>query len=189
MPANTHQISNNSNSRRRCAPPLMRRALEILAWAGILVSIAGCGVAIAPIVPPLAGTPGCPNPMAVIKSFYDSNDAGQYDASLALLAPDATLATWGEGVNGRHWAERTLTGEEPIRTVLGNRGLRRSSGQPDAPIFHETEAKISGDQVAFMLRPDRLGPYGRQYDPYAVTAVFQGCQIKSLTVVERFTAP
>jgi len=122
--------------------------------------------------------------MAIIKTFYDSNDASQFERSLALFAPDATLSSWAEGVNGRHWQEKHLTGSEQIRSVLENRGLRRASGQPDAPIFHETEARISGDQVTFMLRPDRLSPDGRPYNPYKVEAVFLACKIKSLTVIE-----
>ncbi len=149
-------------------------------------------------MPPLATTPTpavvaapiltetllCPDPMAIIKAFYDSNDASQFEASLAFLIPDATLSTWAEGMNGRHWQEQHLIGQEQIRTVLGKRGLRRISGQPDAPIFHETGAKISGNQVTFMLQPDRLSPDGRPYNPYRVQVFFDGCKIKSLTVIE-----
>ena len=184
----------------------MTRAITILAWAGFIVLIAGCSaagsqpstIAVSPTASPLAatptpatvaalmliGTPPCPDPMAIIRAFYDSNDASQFDASFAFLTADATLSFWAEGVNGRHWQEKHLTGKEQIRTVLGNRGLRRTSGQPDAPIFHETEARVSGDQVTFMLRPDRQSPDGRPYNPYGVEAVFHGCKIKSLTVIE-----
>jgi hypothetical protein len=183
----------------------MTRAIAILAWAGFIALIAGCSttrsqpstIAVSPTAPPLAatltaavaapmltGTLLCPDPMAIIKAFYDSNDASQFDASFAFLTTDATLSSWAEGVNGRHWQEKHLTGKEQIRTVLGNRGLRRTSGQPDAPIFHETEAKISGDQVTFILRPDRLSPDGRPYNPYKVEVIFLGCKIKSLTVIE-----
>ena len=122
--------------------------------------------------------------MAAIEAFYDLNDASRFDASLALLASGATLSSWAEGVNGRHWQEKHLTGKEQIRPLLGNRGLRRTSGQPDAPIFRETEAQTSGDHVTFMLRPDRLSPDGRPYNPYKVEAVFHGCEIVSLTIIE-----
>ena len=184
----------------------MTRAITILAWAGSIVLIAGCRTAgslpsttaVSQTTPPLAatptptvvaapmltGTPPCPDPMAIIKAFYDSNDASQFDASFAFLTTDATLSSWAEGINGRHWQEKHLTGRQQIRTVLGDRGFRRTSGQPDAPTFHETEAKVSGSQVTFMLRPDRLGPDGRPYNPYRVEATFLGCKIKSLTVIE-----
>ncbi len=184
----------------------MTRAIAILASVGCIVLMAGYSavesqpdaVAVSPAALPLIVTPApvavaapsltgispCTDPMAIIKAFYDSNDASQYDASIALLTSDATLTSWAEGVNGRHWQERRLSGKEQIRTVLSNRGLRRISGQRNAPIFHEAEAKISGDQVTFMLRPDRLGRDGRPYNPYRVEAVFVGCKIKSLTVIE-----
>ena len=184
----------------------MARAIAILAWAGFIALIAGCNTAgllpgataVSPATPPLAatptptataapmltGTPPCPDPLAIIKAFYDSNDSSQFDASFAFLTADAILSSWAEGANGRHWQEKHLTGRQQIRTVLGDRGFRRTSGQPDAPTFHETEAKVSGDQVTFMLRPDRLSPDGRPYDPYSVAAVFLGCKIKSLTVIE-----
>jgi hypothetical protein len=175
-------------------------AIAKLTRTGLMLLIASSMLAATPlpldapvpaaqIAPLLPGIQICPNPMAVIKAFYDANDASQYDASLALLTPDITLASWGEGVNGRHWTERHLTGKEQIRPFLAERGLRRSSGTPESPIFHETEFMVSGKQVTFMLRPDRVGPNGREYDPYAVTIVFRGCKIASLTVVERFTAP
>ncbi len=137
------------------------------------------------IAPVVTGTPICPNAMDIIKAFYDANTASQYDTSLTYLTPDATLTTWAEGVEGRHWRETTLTGPEQIRASLGNLGLRRTSttGQPDA-IWHETEAVLSGNQVNFMMRPDRLGVRGKPHNPYQVKAVFEGCKIKSLTVVE-----
>jgi hypothetical protein len=122
--------------------------------------------------------------MAVMKAFYDSNDASQFEASFSLLTPDASVSTWAEGVHGRHWQEKHLTGEDQIRSVLGNRGFRRVSEKPGAPIFHETEAHICGERVTFMLRPDRLSPDKRPYNPYGVEATFQGCKIKSLSVIE-----
>ncbi len=122
--------------------------------------------------------------MAVIRAFYDSNDASQFDASLAFLTADAAVSSWAEGENGRHWQETHVSGRDQIRAVLANRGFRRASGQPDAPIFHETEAKVAGDRVTFMLRPDRLSPKGRSYNPYNVDAVFVGCKMRSLQVIE-----
>jgi hypothetical protein len=182
------------------------KKMAIFTWAGFIVLIVGCSaagsqpgsVAVSPAAPSLAATPTpadvaapmltgtspCPDPMGIIKAFYDSNDASQYDASLELLTADATFSSWAEGVNGRHWQEKHLTGKEQIRTVLSKRGLRRTSDQPDTPIFHETEARIIGDQVTFMLRADRLSPDGRLYNPYKVETVFLGCKIKSLTVIE-----
>ncbi len=168
----------------------------MLAWVGFIVlrhSVVVSSMAllftvtptpIAAATPAATGTSPCPDPMAIIKAFYDSNDASRYDASIALLTSDATLTFWAEGVNGRHWQERRLTGKKQIRAVLSNRGLRRASGERNTPIFHEAEAKISGDQVTFMLRADRLGRDGRPYNPYRVEAVFVGCKIKSLTVIE-----
>jgi hypothetical protein len=180
---------------------LMKRAIAILVLTGFMLLIAGdlTGTATTPppgaspasadlVAPLLPGIQPCLNPRGVIRAFYDANDAGNSDASLALLTPDANLTTYAEGVNGRHWKEITLSGEQ-IRGVLGRRGLRRDSGIPDQPVFHETEFKLTENQAFFMLRPDRTGPGGRQYDPYEVTAVFLGCKIKSLTVVERFTVP
>ena len=175
-----------------------KKVIAILAWAGCVAWMTGCSnagsrpstVAVAATPAPAAvATPMltgtfCPDPMAIIKAFYDSNDASQFDASLAFLAADVTLSSWAEGVNGRHWQEKHLTGKEQIRTVLGNRGLRRTSGQSDAPIFHETEARVSGDQVTFMLRPDRQSPDGRPHNPYKVEVVFDGCKIRSLAVIE-----
>jgi hypothetical protein len=46
---------------------------------------------------------------------------------------------------------------------------------------------VSGDQVSFMLEPDRQRPNGKPYNPYRVEAVFEGCKIKSLTVIDSVT--
>jgi hypothetical protein len=151
------------------------RAFAALAGAGMLVLLSGCGT---------ARTSPCRDPLAVIQAFYDANDASRFEASLSLLTPDATVTTWAEGVHGRHWQERRLTGREQILGVLATRGFRRASGQPGAPIFHEAEARVTGERVSFMLRPDRLSPGQRPYNPYGVEAVFSGCRIKSLTVIE-----
>ena len=169
----------------------LTRTFAILASLGFIVMMAGCSPAGVqpPVSPNPTTTPSCPNPLAVIKAFYDANDASQYDASLALLTPDITLASWAEGVNGRHWQEKHLAGKDQILPLLAQRGLRRASEEPSDPIFHETEAKVSGDLVTFMLRPDRLSPDGKQYNPYKVEAIFLGCKIKSLTVIMYFTVP
>ncbi len=101
-----------------------------------------------------------------------------------MLSPDAIVATWAEGVNGRRWQERHLTGREQLRGVLDKRGFRRIPEQTGGPVFRETEAKVSGEGVTFMLRPDRLGRDDKPYNPYKVEAVFAGCKIQSLTVIE-----
>ncbi len=121
--------------------------------AALPLTVTPTPVAVA--APILTGISPCTDPMAIIKAFYDSNDASRYDASITFLTSDATLTSWAEGVNGRHGQERRLSGKEQIRTVLSNRGLRCTSGHWNASISHEAEAKISGDQVTFMLRPDR----------------------------------
>ena len=131
----------------------------------------------------------CPGYLAVIKAFYDANDEGRYDDSLNLLKEDASVATWGEGVHGRHWQETHLTGRNNIRAVLGNRGFRRILAQPDTPIYQDTEFQIKNNQVDFYLRPDRLGPDGRPHNPYEVTATIDDCKIQTLQVIEWFTSP
>lgn len=134
-------------------------------------------------------TSTCPGYLAVIKAFYDANDEGSYDDSLSLLKLDASVVTWGEGVHGRHWHETHLTGMDNIRTVLSNRGFRRIQEQPDATVYHESEFQITGNQVVFYLRPDRLGRNGQPHNPYMVTIIMDGCKIQTMDVVERFTAP
>ena len=134
-----------------------------------------------------AAAAGCPDAMAVIKSLYDADSAGQFDTSLALFSDDATFASWSQGVNGHHMIEKHLTGKQQIRTVLGNPGLVRSSGTPNAPVFQQSEVTTSGNQVTFMLRPDRLRTNGKPYNPYQVQVIFEGCKIKSLTVIEMIT--
>jgi hypothetical protein len=83
--------------------------------------------------------------------------------------------------------ERHLTGKGEIRKALGDPGLRRAAGRPGGPVYRETAAKVSGDRVAFSLRPDRLGPEGKPFHPYQVAVRLAGCKIKSLTVVELVT--
>jgi hypothetical protein len=129
----------------------------------------------------------CPDPMATITALYDANDASRFDRSLRLFTTDATLSTWAEGVNGYHARERRLTGKKEIRAALREPGLRRTTDRPDGPIYRETEVKVAGNRVTFMLRPDRLRPNGKPYNPYRVEAVFVGCKIKSLAVIDSVT--
>jgi hypothetical protein len=131
----------------------------------------------------------CPGFQAVIQAFYDANDAKRSADSLSLLTPDAEVVTGGEGVNGRHWDETHITGQENIKPVLEKRGFRRIFDQPGAPTYHEADFTISANQAVFFLRPDQLAADGRPHNPYMVTAIFDGCKIRTLEVVERFTAP
>ncbi len=166
----------------------MKKAVKIVAWTGLIILLMGCSVAKAQSGTTADVTPtsaGCPDLASLVKSFYDANDAAQFDTSLALLADDATLDSWAQGINGHHMTQKHLVGKEQIRAVLGNPGLRHISGQPNGPIFHETGLQVSGNKVDFALEPDRAHPNGRPYNPYTVEIVFEGCKIKSLTVIER----
>jgi len=166
----------------------MKEATQIIVWTGLIILLVGCSVAqaqsgaVADVTPTSAG---CPDPASIVKAFYDANDAAQFDASLALLADDATLDSWAQGINGHHMVQKHLVGKDQIRAVLGNPGLRRNSDQPNSPIYHETGLQVSGNKVTFGLEPDRAHPDGRPYNPYTVEIVFEGCKIKSLTVIER----
>ena len=168
----------------------MKKAIQIIASAGLMVLLASCSVAQAQQkVTADATTPmpaDCPDAASIVKTFYDANDASKFDTSLALLADDATLDSWAQGINGHHMVQKHLVGKEQIRAVLGNSGLRHISSQPNGPIFHETDLQVSGNKVTFALEPDRVHPNGgRPYNPYTVEIVFEGCKIKSLTVIER----
>lgn len=129
----------------------------------------------------------CADREGIIKDLYDSTDSLQFEKSLSFFSTDAELITWAEGIHGRHWDETHYYGTDQIRNALTKRGLRRISDKPDSPIFHETEFKISGDKVEFMLRPDRLSKDNRQYNPYIVTVIFENCKIKQMTVIEFIT--
>ena len=129
----------------------------------------------------------CSDPIAVLKAFYDANDASQFDESLGFFTEDASLSTWAEGINGHHMREEHRTGKMQIRPALGDLGLRRTSGQPDGPIYHETKVQVAGDHVTFILEPDRRRPNGKPYNPFKVEAVFADCKIKSLTVIDLVT--
>ena len=188
----------------------MKKAIGAATWAFVIVWMIGLGdtpprpdatgalppARLLPVNLATAATTGsqpatppvpCPDLLAVVKAFFDANDAGRLDAGLAFLMDDATLASWAEGVNGYHMTERHLTGKAEIRGALGKPGLRRTTGRPNDPIYKETEAKVSGDTVKFILRPDRLRPSGKPYHPYQVELRFAGCKIKALTVVELIT--
>ena len=136
-----------------------------------------------------AGRPpaSCQDSVAIMKAFYDANDASRFDVSLGFFTEDATLSTWAEGVNGYHARARQFTGKKEIRPVLGSPGLRRTSDKPDGPIYHEARAKVSGDRLTFMLEPDRRRPNGKLYNPYRVEVVLVGCKIKALTVIDSVT--
>lgn len=184
----------------------MLRATQRLTCASVIVLVAyssgpGLGPSPAMTAPPsraltnptmlletIAATPTpCPDPMAIIRAFYDANDASQFEVSLGFLAEDATLSSWAEGVNGHHMRETHLTGKAQIRPALGNPGLQRSSGQPESPIYHETKITVSDDRVTFVLEPDRKRPNGKPYNPFRVEVGFIGCKIKSLTVIDLVT--
>jgi len=136
-----------------------------------------------------AGEP-CPAPMAVLTTFYDSNDAGRFDASMKYVTDDVAFATWATGVNGHIMVPRELKGKKALRRFLAQgRGLSRRlpDSPPDGPIYHETRISVSGNDVKFMLEPDRIRPNGRPYNPFSIEAVLEGCRIKSLTVIEQVT--
>jgi hypothetical protein len=132
-------------------------------------------------------TPTCPQGEQVLRSFYAATDAGDATRALDLLAPDATLVSWSEGINGHHMDYHEYVGKDAIAAALANPGLRHSSGKEGDPVFHEESIKLSGDTITFYLRPDRKHPDGRPYNPFQITVVFHACQIRSLTVVERVT--
>ncbi len=157
---------------------------SILTWIS-LIFLEGCQTA--PVSPPLltpSAAPPCADMLAIVNAFLDANDAGRYNQSMSYLTPDVAYANWGEGVNGRHWQEKHISGREALRALLSQRGLRRNSGQPDEPVFQEGKPTLSGNRIIFMLQPDRVSPSGRPYNPYQVQAEFERCQIKSLTVIE-----
>jgi hypothetical protein len=126
----------------------------------------------------------CPDPVSLIERFYAANDSSNFDESIALLVDDIAIASWSEGVNGHHMVERHLAGKEQVREYLGKPGLSRNSGRPDGMKYILSEMKPSGDELRFMLRPDRLRPNGKRYNAFRIEAVLEGCYIRSFTVVE-----
>jgi len=140
--------------------------------------------------PNAPGTAPCADPLAVVRAFYDANDAQRFDRSAGLLSPEAEFATWATGVNGHVMAQKHLRGRAQIQPYLPDaHGLsRRLPGSPaDGPIYHETKVKVAGDTVRFMLEPDRKRPNGRLYNPFSVEVQLEGCRIRSLTVIEHVT--
>jgi hypothetical protein len=132
----------------------------------------------------------CSDPMSVLEAFYNSNDAGRFDASMRFLTDDVVFATWATGVNGYIMARRHMKGKKALRSFLPEaRGLRRRlpDSPADGPIYHEAKISVDGSDVHFMLVPDRKRPNGRLYNPFSIEAVLDGCRIKSLTVIERVT--
>jgi hypothetical protein len=128
--------------------------------------------------------------MAVLRTFYDDNDARRFRASAGLLTEDVAFATWAGGVNGRQMMLRRLSGRKALQAFLSRgRGLSRRlpDSPPDGPVYHENRITVSGNEVKFMLEPDRTRRDGRLYNYFSVDAVLDGCRIKSLTVIEQIT--
>jgi hypothetical protein len=136
------------------------------------------------------GAQPCSDPLAVLRAFYDSNDARRFDESAKMLTEDIAFATWASGVNGRQMMLRHLNGRIAVRRFLGQgRGLSRRlpDSPPDGPVYHENRIRVSGNEVKLMLEPDRKRPNGKLYNYFSVDAVLDGCRIKSLTVIEQIT--
>jgi hypothetical protein len=132
----------------------------------------------------------CSDPLAILRAFYDANDARNFEAGARYLADDAVFATWATGANGYIMAQRHLKGKAAIRKFLADaRGVRwhLPGAPPDGPIYHDTRIGVSGDTVRFTLEPDRRRPNGRPYPPFKVEARVSSCRIESLTVVEQVT--
>ncbi len=138
-------------------------------------------------IPPTPFVAACPSAMAVVKTFFDSDEAGKYDASLALLTDDISLTYWAQGLNGHHMSSKALSGKNQISSMLDQPGFRWTNGKPNGPVFMMSEFQTFGDSLTFMLRPDRIRPDGRQYNPYQIKITFAGCKIKQLNVIEFVT--
>jgi hypothetical protein len=160
--------------------PLGRSLILLILFTALAAGGAAAQTAAAP----------CPDPLAVLRAFYDDNDALRFEESTGLLTDDAQFATWATGANGHIMAERHLKGREQIGAYLAiGRGVaRRLPGSPpDGPVYHETRISVVEGTVRFMLEPDRKRPNGRLYNPFSIEAVLDGCRIRSLTVVEQVT--
>ena len=158
-------------------------------WLSLLLAAAAAGAAAAQEANPGSGG-SCADPLAVLRAFYNSNDARRYDESAKLVAGDVAFATWASGVNGRQMMLRHLNGKSALRRYLSQgRGLSRRlpDSPPDGPVYHENRITVSGNEVKFMLEPDRRRPNGGLYNYFSVDAVLDGCRIKSLTVIEQIT--
>jgi hypothetical protein len=153
------------------------RTIAVLVFIAVLASASG------------AEAP-CSDPIAVLKTFYDLNDAHHFDASAAYLADDALFATWATGVQGYVMVKRSLNGKAAIRKYLAAArgvGWHLPDSPSDGPIYHLTRTSVRGDIVQFMLVPDRKRPSGRSYNPFKVEARVSACRIVSLTVIEEVT--
>jgi len=131
---------------------------------------------------------GCSDPLSVLAAFYRSNDAGRFNASAALLAPDVIFDTWATGANGYIMASKHLGGRRALRDFLSQaRGLSHflPDRRPNGPIFLETRESAAGGTIDLRLDPDRLTPERRHYNAYDIKVVFDGCLIKAITVIER----
>ena len=142
------------------------------------------------LAPLLFSQSPCPDPTAVVRSFYDATDALRFPEGMKYFTDDATFDTWATGVNGYIMAKRHLKGKKEIGAFLKNgRGLRHRlpDSPPDGPVYHETRLSVSGSTVRFMLEPDRKRPNGKQYNPFSIEVTLDGCRIASLTVIEQVT--
>jgi hypothetical protein len=135
----------------------------------------------------LASGQACSNqrdPVRLMNAFYDASDARDVAKSLSFFQPDASITTWAEGANGRHWKELTYTGLDQIRQVLDRSGFRRVPATAGGPGFTMTDVTVSSGRVSFWLRPDRLSPEKKPYDPYRVEVTLRKCLIRRMTVME-----
>lgn len=132
----------------------------------------------------------CSDPLEILRAFYDSNDARDFDAAARYLADDAVFATWATGVQGYVVAQKHLKGRTAIRRFLADaRGVRwhLPGAQANGPVYHDTAIGEKDGTVRFTLDPDRRRPNGRPYPPFKVEARVSACKIVSLTVVEEVT--
>lgn len=158
----------------------MKRIAAFLVFFAVFVSAQGALGAPAP----------CADPLEILRAFYDSNDARNFDAGARYLADDAVFATWATGVQGYVVAQKHLKGKDAIRRFLADaRGVRwhLPGAAADGPVYHDTRIGVTGDTVRFTLEPDRKRPNGRPYPPFKVEARVKDCTIVSLTVVEEVT--
>lgn len=68
----------------------MIRVPAVLVFLAVLASAGGAAGATAP----------CADPLAILRAFYDANDARNFEAGARYLADDAVFSTWATGVNG-----------------------------------------------------------------------------------------
>lgn len=158
----------------------MSRLAAFLVFSAFLVTAQGATAAPAP----------CSDPLEILRAFYDSNDARDFDAAARYMADDAVFATWATGVQGYVVAQKHLKGRAAIRRFLADaRGVRwhLPGAQANGPVYHDTAIGEKDGTVRFTLEPDRRRPNGRPYPPFKVEALVKDCKIVSLTVVEEVT--